>query len=177
MALLRDEVGITIHEDRLDARGDEGRSDDVVVAEDDAAADLRLVVEVVENVPDFLKVMVTPMVAVETKTAILDSVLEVVRGLARDELGGAVEQREQLRDEKVVGIFPDRAAFVSDCRDMTPAAFALAGVITFIFATYGPPASSSGFVTSPAVPGSRWRTTRSVGRRSWIRSMHCARSG
>jgi hypothetical protein len=29
-----------------------------------------------------------------------------------------------------------------------PAAFALAGVITFIFATYGPPASSSGFVST-----------------------------
>lgn len=29
-----------------------------------------------------------------------------------------------------------------------PAAFALAGVIVFIFATYGPPASSSGFVST-----------------------------
>lgn len=27
-----------------------------------------------------------------------------------------------------------------------PAAFALAGIIVFIFATFGPPASSSGFV-------------------------------
>lgn len=40
-----------------------------------------------------------------------------------------------------------------------PAAFALAGVILFIFATYGPPASSSGFVStlkglwSSIVPG------------------------
>jgi parvulin-like peptidyl-prolyl isomerase len=33
MALLRDEVGVTLHEDRLGASGDEGRSDDVVVAE------------------------------------------------------------------------------------------------------------------------------------------------
>ena len=30
----------------------------------------------------------------------------------------------------------------------SPAAFALAGVIVFIFATYGPPASSSGFVST-----------------------------
>ena len=29
-----------------------------------------------------------------------------------------------------------------------PAAFALAGIIVFIFATYGPPASSSGFVST-----------------------------
>lgn len=30
---------------------------------------------------------------------------------------------------------------------VTPAAMALAGIIVFIFATYGPPASSSGFIT------------------------------
>ena len=29
-----------------------------------------------------------------------------------------------------------------------PAAFALSGIIVFIFATYGPPASSSGFVST-----------------------------
>lgn len=29
-----------------------------------------------------------------------------------------------------------------------PAAFALAGIIVFIFATYGPPAASSGFVSA-----------------------------
>jgi F-type H+-transporting ATPase subunit delta len=40
---------------------------------------LDLVVETVETVPDFLKVMVTPMVTVETKTAILDSVLDELK--------------------------------------------------------------------------------------------------
>lgn len=40
---------------------------------------LSLVAEVVETVPEFLKVMVTPMVAVETKTAILDSVLDQLK--------------------------------------------------------------------------------------------------
>jgi F-type H+-transporting ATPase subunit delta len=46
---------------------------------------LSLVAETVESVPDFLKVMVTPMVAVETKTAILDSVLDELKvtGVAR----------------------------------------------------------------------------------------------
>lgn len=40
-----------------------------------------------------------------------------------------------------------------------PSAFALAGIVTFIFATFGPPASSSGFVTTlkgvlaPVAPG------------------------
>jgi F-type H+-transporting ATPase subunit delta len=40
---------------------------------------LDLVAETVEAVPDFLKVMVTPMVSVETKTTILDSVLDELK--------------------------------------------------------------------------------------------------
>ena len=58
-----------------------------------------------------------------------------------------------------------------------PAAFALAGVIVFIFATYGPPASSSGFVstlkglwstTVPEYPQSKAHYRMIPGPGSWL---------
>lgn len=58
-----------------------------------------------------------------------------------------------------------------------PAAFALAGIILFIFATYGPPASSSGFVstlkgffqnTIPEYPQSKTHYRMLPGPGSWL---------
>jgi hypothetical protein len=58
-----------------------------------------------------------------------------------------------------------------------PAAFALAGVIVFVFATYGPPASSSGFVSAlkgalstaaPEYAASKTHYTMIPGPGSWL---------
>lgn len=43
---------------------------------------------------------------------------------------------------------PENPGYWTRYWNWLPAAFALAGVIVFIFATYGPPASSSGFVST-----------------------------
>ena len=62
---------------------------EIIVAEDakraeEMVTELERMAEAIEEVPDLLKVMVTPMVSTETKQAILDQVLET---LALSDLG------------------------------------------------------------------------------------------
>ena len=69
---------------------------DIVAAEDPSNAEkivgeLEMMAEVVTSVPEFLKVMVTPMVSVEAKTSILDEVLGSLGACGWGSVGGQAQ--------------------------------------------------------------------------------------